>query len=105
MNRKIKPDDIFLGAIAEYMRDACPVEGRAWMKYIEVTLKPGENIKRHKHRYHAVLYYPIDASAVVVEPKKGTIIYMPPGTYHEVPRVVESRRSLAMIIEEPKNAD
>lgn len=103
MNRKIEPgDDLVLDAIAEMMRDHCYVAGRAWMKYIEVTMKPGENIKRHKHRYHAVLYYPDDAEAVVVEPKKGTIIYMPPETYHEVPPVKAARRSLAMIIEEPK---
>ena len=102
MNRNIKPDEIVLGAIAEFMRDHCPVEGRDWMKYMEVTMKPGENIKRHKHRYHAVLFYPADAEAVVVEPKKGTLIYMPPETYHEVPPVKAARRSLAMIIEEPK---
>ncbi len=102
MNKNIKPDDIVMGAVGEMMRDHCYVPGRDWYKFMEVTLKKGERIGPHKHVYHTVLYYPEAACPVIVTPEPGTILYLPPGTQHEVPAVKKPRISIAMLIEKEK---
>ncbi len=66
-----------------------------------VRLQPGERIGPHKHVYHTMLYYPEPAEPVVITPQPGTLLYLPPGTQHEVPAVKRERVSIAMLIEKP----
>lgn len=88
--------------LAEVMRSVVPVEGIDFKNLIMVELEPGERIGRHKHAYHTVLHYPADAAPITIEPTAGMIIYLPPGTQHEVPRVSKNRVSVAMLVEPQK---
>lgn len=67
-------------------------------KFMEVSMKRGDNIKAHKHAHHAVLYYPDESDCIIITPQPGTMIYMPPGTLHEVPVVKKARRSIALLV-------
>lgn len=68
-------------------------------KFMTVRMKPGDNIKAHKHAYPAVLYYPELADPIIVTPQPGTMLFMPIGTVHEVPVVKRERLSIAMLLE------
>ena len=65
-----------------------------------VELEAGEQIGPHKHKGHSLIYYPMDSSAVVFEPRAGSMIYLPPGTRHWVPPVDADRVSFAMIVDQ-----
>lgn len=97
MNRDI-PATGPMSVLAAAMRAGVPRKGEDWDKFIAVLLKPGENIKAHKHVYHTVLYYPEDCEPVVFEPTAGAILYLPPGTVHSVPQVKDARLSAAMLV-------
>ncbi len=97
MNRLI-PVTGDMSSLAAAMRAGVPRDGTAWDKFIAVLLKPGENIKKHKHVYHTVLYYPESCEPIVFEPTAGAILYLPPGTKHSVPRVKDARLSAAMLV-------
>jgi len=84
------------------MRRACPKLGGDWVSFLAVMLKPGSNIKTHKHIQHTVLYYPEDCAEVSLKPKAGTMLYLPPGVEHGVQAIKEPRLSIAMLIEEKK---
>jgi hypothetical protein len=94
-NKNLPPDEI-----GRLMRAACPVPGDAWWKYMSVEVDPGGYIKSHKHRQHLVMYYPDEAEPIIVTPQPGTMLYLPVGTYHEVPPVKRLRFSRAMLIED-----
>ena len=85
------------------MRRACPVPGEEWDKLLTVWLNPGEEVKEHAHKRHAVLYYPEDCDPIyidaeLVKPTAGTVLYLPPGTLHTVPPVTRRRLSVAMLV-------
>lgn len=89
--------------IAHAMRSACPVDGRIWDKFMTVLVKPGAEIAEHKHKRHAILFYPEACEPVIIGedtvwPTHGTIIYIPPNTDHTVPRVLRQRLSVAMLV-------
>ncbi len=84
------------------MRDACPVPGEDWYKFMTVRLLPKARIGPHAHVYHTVLYYPEIAEPVYITPQPGTMLYLPPGTIHQVPAVQRERLSVAMLIEKAK---
>jgi len=84
------------------MRKACPALGGDWMSFLAVMLKPGSNIKTHKHIQHTVLYYPEDCAEVTLKPSAGTMLYLPPGVQHGVKTVKEPRLTIAMLIEKGK---
>ena len=96
MNRLIKGHS----ELARMMRAGVPKNGDDWDKFIAVLLKPGEKIKSHKHVYHTVLYYPESCEPIVITPTDGAILYMPPGTEHEVPVVKDARMSVAMLVKD-----
>ena len=98
LNRNIRPDDAEM-IFAAKMRAACPTSGIDWFKFMAVTLNPGENIKSHKHKHHLVMYYPEQAEQIIVTPQPGTMLYLPPGTLHEVPPVKRERLSIAMLMD------
>ena len=102
MNRNIKPDDPEF-VFAYIMRSACPTTGTDWHKFMAVELEPGGVIKPHKHAHHTVLYYPEEAEPVIVTPQPGTLLYLPPGTLHQVPRVQRRRVSYAMLMDKEKS--
>ena len=64
-----------------------------------VHLEKGQQVGMHQHPEHAVLYYPEDAAAIVIEPRAGMMIYLPPDTRHSVPPVDDDRISIAMLVE------
>ncbi len=97
MNREI-PATGEVSALAAAMRAGVPKKGEDWDKFIAVLLKPGENIKAHKHVYHTVLYYPESCEPIVFTPTAGAILYLPPGTKHSVPVVKDARLSAAMLV-------
>ena len=81
------------------MMAACPAQGEP-VKFMTVKLEPGERIDAHQHKRHAVLFYPESTNAhIIIKPKAGTMLYLPPGTVHTVPRVERHRLSIAMLIE------
>lgn len=96
MNRIIKGES----SLARMMRAGVPKNGDDWDKFIAVLLQPGENVKPHKHVYHTVLYYPESCDPVVFTPTSGAMVYLPPGTEHEVPPVENARISVAMLVKE-----
>ncbi len=98
MNRNIRPGDPEF-VFAERMRAACPTSGQDWYKFMVVNLEPGKNIKQHKHKHHLVMYYPKPADPIIIHPMAGTMLYLPPGTLHEVPPVSRGRISIAMLMD------
>ena len=68
-------------------------------KFMRVTLQPGQEVKAHCHKRHAVLYYPRISGPVIIHPAAGTLLYLPPLTIHEVPVVESERVSIAMLID------
>jgi len=102
LNRNITLFDDPLYQHWERMRAACPVHGEGWYKFMEVTLKAGENIKAHKHKHHLVMYYPEEAEPIIITPEPGTMLYLPPGTLHEVRPTQRPRLSIAMLIDVEK---
>lgn len=68
------------------MYKACPVAGEV-TKFLSVLLRPGQEIKPHSHKRHAMIWYP-----------DGRIKYIAPGTVHDVPRVTVERLSVAMLV-------
>jgi len=97
VNSNLKTSE-HLEMVSKMLR-AFPLEVAADIfKFMQVDLSPGQNIKAHKHAHHAVLYYPDNADPVIVTPEAGTMIYMPPGTVHEVPAVLTARTSIAMLV-------
>ena len=92
--RKDEPEFQYAGM----MRAACPLDGIDWYKFMTVRMLAGANIKAHKHQHHAVLYYPELAEPVIITPQPGTMLYLPPGTVHEVPPVKRERVSIAMLM-------
>ena len=104
MNRKLycqnQPGECT--CVADMMRRACPQLGGDWMNFLAVMLKPGSNIKSHKHIQHTVLYYPEDCAEVTLKPSAGTMLYLPPGVEHSVQAIKEPRLSIAMLIEDRK---
>jgi len=101
LNRNIRPEDPEY-QYANMMRRACPLPGVDLYKFMVVRLKPGEPIKSHKHQHHLVMYYPEPAEPIIVTPQPGTVLYLPPGTLHEVPPVKRERVSIAMLIDKEK---
>lgn len=100
MNRIIKHGEIYY-SYADKMREACPVPGADWAKLMMVNIAKGEGVEVHAHKRHAVLFYPEAAEKLVITPEPGTMIYLPPGTSHYVPRIKGSDRfSMAMLIED-----
>ncbi len=97
MNRNI-PITEETSSLAAAMRAGVPRDGEAWDKFIAVLLKQGENIKAHKHVYHTVLYYPESCDPITFTPTAGAILYLPPGTSHEVAPVKDARISAAMLV-------
>lgn len=97
INKNIKPGEH--EAIRIRMMDALPAELALlpMYKFIRVDMTPGDVIKQHKHRHHAVLYYPQPADPIIIHPLAGTLLYMPPDTLHEVPPVAKVRQSFAML--------
>lgn len=97
MNKNIKCSCAF----ADYLRTFAPVPGNDFRKLIQIELNPGEEVREHDHHGHTILFYPADASPLVVKPKAGMIVYLPPRTLHSVPPVPGEtvRVSMAMIIE------
>ena len=99
-------EDTELGnRIARAMRRYFGVPGTVWDKYLTVFLKPGQHIAAHSHKRHAVLWYP-EATEILVKGIElsvlaGEMIYLPPHTLHEVPRVTVERLSVAMLVSEP----
>ncbi len=73
--------------------------GTSFQKMILVDLENGEAVAEHQHPEHTVLYYPFDCDPVLVHPRAGMLIYLPPGCVHEVPPAKCRRRSVAMIVE------
>jgi hypothetical protein len=69
------------------MYAACPVHNQV-SKFLSVLLRPGQEIAPHKHRRHAMLWYP-----------DGAIRYIAPGTVHGVLRVTVQRLSVAMLVD------
>lgn len=101
MNRNIRKDDPEF-RYAGMMRAACPLDGIDWFKFMTVRLLAGEIIKAHKHNHHLVLYYPEPAEPLLITPQPGTMLYLPPGTTHEVPPIQRERLSIAMLIDKEK---
>ena len=87
------------------MRGVVPCPGGNCKKMLLVQLGPGERIGRHRHKEHTVLYYPADASEIVVTPVAGMIIYLPPGTPHLVPGGTNDRLSVAMLVNNEERRD
>lgn len=99
MNRLIKPGELY-DSYRETMRAACPVPPEGIIaKFMMVNIAAGEGVAVHAHKRHAVLFYPEAAEKMVITPEPGTMIYLPPGTSHYVPKVKAARFSLAMLIE------
>ena len=93
------------GVIAQAMRAACPVPGDTWDKFMTVLLEPGEEIKVHSHKRHAILFYPELCDPVIVNgkcvyPELGEILYIKPGVRHRVGKVDKPRLSVAMLVSE-----
>ena len=86
--------------LAQLLRDFAPVPGDDYRHLVVVELKPGETIKTHQHRHHTVVYYPVDASPITIQPRAGMLVYLPPDTPHNVPATAAPRVSLAMIIDD-----
>lgn len=89
------PDDKLLAA---KLRRFFPFPGTDFDKLLEVNMEAGDKIPEHAHKRHAVLYYPERAEAVIIKPEAGTLLYLAPGTLHEVPTTRNARRSIAMIV-------
>ena len=101
MNRNIKPGD----PEEQYrprMMAACPSQGEIH-KFMIVELAPGGVIKPHKHAHHLVMYYPEEAEPIHITPQPGTMLYLPPGTIHQVPRVQKRRISIAMLFDKERS--
>jgi hypothetical protein len=95
----------FVSSIGLAMRCACPVPGGDWAKFMTVLLKPGEQVKSHQHKRHAILFYPEDCDPVVINgkvihPKAGEVHYLKPGVVHHVPPVTRTRLSVAMLVDD-----
>lgn len=99
INKNIKPTDPEY-QYAAAMRRACLTWGDTWAKLMTVTLQPGEQVKPHAHKRHAVLYYPRVSGPVIIHPMPGTMLYLPPLTIHEVPQVDSERLSVAMLVDD-----
>ena len=89
--------------LALRMRQACPVPGEEWDKFMTVLLQPGEEIKIHAHKRHAILYYPEAVSKIVIDqvviyPARDTLIYIRPGKLHSVLPSIRPRLSVAMLV-------
>jgi len=76
------------------------VSGHSWVKFLRVEMNAGDHIAPHEHRRHTVLYYPQAADPVIVTPGAGCLVYLSPGTTHEVPKVDRPRVSFAMLVDE-----
>ena len=85
--------------LADVLRSVVPVPGIDFDRMVLVNLKPGESVSAHQHSHHTALYYPADSAPLLVTPIAGMIIYLPPGTPHEVSKVNDDRLSVAMIVE------
>lgn len=97
LTNKTVHDDPELAAL---MRNACPITGDSWSKFMRVELKAGDTIPAHEHRRHTVLYYPQAADPIIVTPGAGSLVYLSPGTTHAVPNVDRQRISFAMLVDE-----
>ena len=65
-----------------------------------VDLQPGENVAAHEHPEHVILHYPHDSpDPVLVYPRAGMLVYIPPGAVHEVAPASEPRQSIAMVVD------
>lgn len=100
--RRVLPGE--MDELLSEMRAHVPKEGGDYIKAISVVLRQGEQIKEHVHPEHTVLYYieptgPIVVNGDTYQPKKGEFLYLKPGTPHAVPKVRETRVSLAMLVE------
>ena len=84
--------------LAAKMRLFAPKPGNDFDKFLRVEMQPGDNISEHAHKRHTVLYYPQRAEAVIIKPEAGTMLYLAPGTLHEVPTTRNARTSIAMIV-------
>jgi len=89
-------------ALAEVLRSFAPLSGDEYRALVLVELKPGEGTPPHNHKHHTVVYYPQDARPITIEPKAGMLLYMPPGTPHNVPPGDAARVSVAMVIDAEK---
>ena len=94
VNKKIHNDP----ELAHLMRHHCPVKGDSWVKFLRVEMQAGDHIAAHEHRRHTVLYYPQAADPIIVTPGAGCIVYLSPGTTHEVLTVDRPRISYAMLV-------
>lgn len=97
MNTKINCDC----QLARRLRGFIPAPRSEYRKLIIVELEAGAEIRAHEHLGHTALYYPMDSDAIVLEPKAGTVIYVPPGCRHWVPPVDRGRISFAMVVDPP----
>jgi len=96
-----------LNVIPQAMRKICKKPGDDYIKCMTVLLEPGEIIDWHEHQNHVVLYYPPKLSVDPVlelpnkslKPEPGSFLYLPPNTPHRVPKHVDRRISVAMVIE------
>lgn len=84
--------------LEQHLLSAFPFKVADYHKFMTVTLEPGESVPVHHHSHHTVLYYPGNAGPVIITPRMGTLIYLPPLTDHEVPAVTEQRHSVAMLV-------
>jgi uncharacterized RmlC-like cupin family protein len=100
VNKLIKPGDPE-DHFRERMIAACPVGAEVY-KFMTVAMNAGDCIKAHRHAHHLVMYYPVDAGPIIVTPTAGTMLYLPPGTLHEVPVVKKDRLSVAMLFNKVK---
>ena len=85
--------------LAQLLRRFAPITGNEYRALILVELKPGETLKDHNHKHHTIVCYPVDASPITIHPKAGMLLYMPPGTEHDVPASDSARVSIAMVID------
>ena len=85
--------------LAQVMRDFLPLPGDDFKKLMLVDLQPGEQVAAHEHPEHVILHYPHDSpDPVLIYPRAGMLVYIPPGAVHEVPPVTERRQSIAMVV-------
>lgn len=94
-NINLKPEDPEW-RFRQRMIDACPTNTAVY-KFMTVGMNKGDRIGPHAHAHHLVLYYPVQAGPIILTPEAGTMLYLPPGTQHEVPVVKKDRLSVAML--------
>lgn len=85
--------------LAQHMSQFLPTPGLDYKKIILVDLQPGESVKNHRHpEEHVVLHYLEDSTEpLLVYPKAGMLVYIPPDTLHGVPEAKQHRQSIAMV--------